>query len=293
MARKISELNVGDRVRFGSYSVNGEGTHKIVWIKANGDNTFISERIEDFRAFDAKEKDNPDANRRRYGNNHYSISNIDQFLNSSEDACCSSKRHEYDEPPTEGYVSGNTEYAEHHGFLRYFDGWEIDAIDDSTITTALPDCDVQNDEHFETITRKVFLPSITNIFGKTIRGVSEGDYWDYFRRDMYDDRVTTPNYFAVENSSIDEEVDEDNAWYWLLRSPNAGSGYGVQYVGRDGGYNYCNACFGILGVRPALKINPEILVSDEPDDMGYYDVIQTEIAYEDVSEDELFSILTK
>lgn len=292
MARRISELNVGDKVRFGAYSIGDEGTHKITWIKVNGDNTFMSERIEDFRAFDAREVENPDAYRQRYGNNRYSVSNIDQFLNSSDDECFI-KRHEYDEPPTGNLVSGNTGYANHHGFLRFFEGWEIDAIDDSTVMTALPDCEVtREDERLDVITRKVFLPSYTNLYGGTIRNVSEGDYWEYFKNEINADRAAMPTDYAVEYSNVDEEVEYDENWYYLLRSPDADGGCSVGYVSRGGGCYYCSACNGVLGVRPALKINPEILISDEPDDMGYYDVIQTEIVYEDVSEEELFSILT-
>lgn len=292
MARRISELNVGDKVRFGAYSIGNEGTHKIAWIKVNGDNTFMSERIEDFRAFDAREPESPDTNRRRYGNNRYSVSNIDQFLNSSDDECLI-KRHEYDEPPTRDLVSGNTEYAHHHGFLRFFEGWEVDAIDDSVVMTALPDCEVAlEDERLDIITRKVFLPSYTNLYGKTIRNVSEGDYWEYFKNGINTDRTAIPTDYAVEYSNVDAGVEDDENWYYLLRSPSADNGYCVRYVNRDGDFDYCCAVSGILGVRPALKINPEILISDKPDDMGYYDVIQTEIVYEDVSEEELFSILT-
>lgn len=292
MARRISELNVGDKVRFGAYSIGNEGTHKITWIKVNGDNTFMSERIEDFRAFDAREPESPSTNRQRYGNNRYSISNIDQFLNSSGDKCFI-KRHEYDEPPTRNLVSGNTEYANHHGFLKFFEGWEIDAIDDSTVMTALPDCEVGlENERLDVITRKVFLPSYTNLYGGTIRNMSEGDYWEYFKNEINTDRAAMPTAYAVEYSNVDEEVEHDENWYYWLRSPVADDGYSVRCVGRGGDCNYCYANDGVLGVRPALKINPEILISDEPDDMGYYDVIQTEIVYEDVSEEELFSILT-
>ena len=77
----------------------------------------------------------------------------------------------------------------------------------------------------------------------------------------------------------------------LLRSPNAGNSCNVRCVGRDGDYDNCNACGGLLGVRPALRINPEILVSDKPDDDGYYEIIQKDVEICEVSEDELMKLL--
>ena len=65
----------------------------------------------------------------------------------------------------------------------------------------------------------------------------------------------------------------------------------MRYVDRGGDDGYCSAYRGFLGVRPALRINPEILVSDEPDDAGYYEIIQKEMEIFEVSEDEFFSLL--
>ena len=76
-----------------------------------------------------------------------------------------------------------------------------------------------------------------------------------------------------------------------LRSPNADNAYNARYVDRDGNDNNANAYHGIIGVRPALTINPEILVSDEPDDEGYYNVILSIVELEDVSEEDFLSIL--
>lgn len=76
-----------------------------------------------------------------------------------------------------------------------------------------------------------------------------------------------------------------------LRSPNADNACLARYVGRDGDGDGASAFRGIFGVRPALTINPEILVSDEPDDEGYYNVILSIVELEDVSEEDFLSIL--
>lgn len=62
-------------------------------------------------------------------------------------------------------------------------------------------------------------------------------------------------------------------WWWLvtpwacpwLRSPYAGSVAGAWDVGTGGGYG-SSSCAGSDGVRPALKLNSELLVSVDGDD---------------------------
>ena len=287
MSQLIRDLPCGARVKFGSYSVDGEAPHKVRWIKVDSDGTFLTERIEDIRPFDAKEPNNPNRQRQAYGNNRYSVSNIDQFLNSNEERFYQ-QRHEYDQAPTDDYVYDDYGYENHHGFLKDFEEWEIEAILYSEITTAIPECD--GDETHETIARKVFLPSLTNLTGRTVRNVREGKKWEYFETASKVAMVTDA---VVDYSPIseDNDLEYDIDWYYLLRSPYEGNGCYVRYVSRDGDSGWCDACGGVIGARPALKINPEIFVSDEPDTDGYYEVLQKEIIIVDVSEDEFFSIL--
>ena len=49
----------------------------------------------------------------------------------------------------------------------------------------------------------------------------------------------------------------------------------------------------IMGVRPALKLNPEILISDEPDGDGYYEVLSAPQEIIEIDEEEFFAILKK
>lgn len=97
---KIKDLPIRGKIKFGAYSVNGEIPHKIRWLKAHGDSLFISEFLEDQCAFDAKEPGNEDNEyRRRYGNNRFSVSNVQQFINSDQVAWYH-PAHEADAPPT-------------------------------------------------------------------------------------------------------------------------------------------------------------------------------------------------
>jgi len=173
--------------------------------------------------------------------------------------------------------------------LAYFSEAELEAIMPTDIVVALPRCD-SDDRDYEIITRKVFLPSRTNIFGSSVRNTNEGERWDYFRTGRNASATATEE--AIDNTTLSgAPEDETTSWYWWLRSPNAGNACNARCVDRGGSGNYANAYHGVIGVRPALTINPEILVSDEPDDEGYYNVILSIVELEDVSEEDFLSIL--
>ena len=59
----------------------------------------------------------------------------------------------------------------------------------------------------------------------------------------------------------------------LGRSPNSSNANNVRYVNSDGSLNNNNAYNGNRGVRPALNLSSDILVSDSPDSEGYYTII--------------------
>ena len=289
MSRTVSSLPCGAKVKFGSYCVGNEGAHSIRWIKVNSaDTTLLAEHIEDFRAFDAREPDSPQEDRREYGNNRYSVSNIDQFLNSTGDEWYH-PQHDTDAPPTGELTCDGTPYLNHPGFLAYFSEAELEAIMPTNIVVALPRCD-SDYRDYGIITRKVFLPSRTNILGSSVRNTNEGDRWDYFRNGRNASATATEE--AIDNTTLSGGAeDETTSWYWWLRSPYADYAGDAWYVDRGGHGDYASACLGIIGVRPALAINPEILVSDEPDDEGYYNVILSIVELEDVSEEDFLSIL--
>ena len=123
-----------------------------------------------------------------------------------------------------------------------------------------------------------------------MRNTNEGERWEYFGNGR--SAVATATQEAIDNTELNGAPnDTADGWYWWLRSPYADNEYYARYVDRDGDGIYANAYHGIIGVRPALKINPEILVSDEPDEEGYYNVILSIVEFEDVSEEDFLSIL--
>ncbi|WP_298014370.1 DUF6273 domain-containing protein [uncultured Megasphaera sp.] len=172
------------------------------------------------KCFDAKEPSNTNGDRRSYGNNRYSQSNIDQWLN-SQDAAWYSARHSYDAPPNNANVWSNyNEYDTEAGFLSNFEADFRKAILDAVIRVAKNT--VTDGGGYEDITRKVFLLSNTEVGLSNENGVAEGTLWSYFssaaRRQCY------PTAEAVSNSEYtSSSMNASSYWWWWLRTPNAGS----------------------------------------------------------------------
>ena len=96
MPQPISNLSVKAKVKSPDTKYNGV---PIIWLighKETGRVKLVTERIITLKCIDAKEASNPDSSRQRYGNNRYSVSNIDQWLNSAAAGAWYSKRHDYD-----------------------------------------------------------------------------------------------------------------------------------------------------------------------------------------------------
>ena len=124
--------------------------------------TLMTKHIIRKAAFDAKEPNNTDSNRKDKGNNRWSVSNIRQWL-SSDGAAGSwwSAQHEYDAPPIAASVSDAAgAYADAPGFLAGFSADVLQHFTDITNTTNLNNVDGGGTE---TTVDKVFLPSSTEM----------------------------------------------------------------------------------------------------------------------------------
>lgn len=289
----ITDLSIGAKLKFGAYSVSGEMPHKICWIKVHRDGTILSEFIEDQCAFDAREPDNPIEYRGDRGSNRYSKSNCHQFLN-ADGMEWFRPAHEYDRAPEDFLMhSGRYGYARKPGFLHYFKEWEIEAIEDSEIKTAVPVCDISDVvEVYETIHAKVFLPSRNNINSEAENGLVEGEAWDLFAAGA---RLVCPLstelYINTRNSEHPKYGDE--GWIYFLRSSNVATSDGVYCVNDGGAILRTFPYNDYLGIRPALKLNPETIISDKPDGNGYYEVLSAPQGAIDIDERDYFAILKK
>lgn len=280
----IADIPVGGKLKFGAYSVAGEKPHKICWVKVNSDNTLFSEFIEDQLAFDAVEPDSPNGRHRVEGNSRYSLSNLHQFLNSNETSWFH-KAHEYDAPPVEGtMMHKHRDYWNRPGFLSEFKQWEIDTIDESEIVTRLPDTD---DEEYENIAAKLFIPSKSNAGIYESGEIIEDKIWELFPVGA---RMTTE---AYDNAIQDDKPEAENKnWHYWMRTPSRAAKNEVCF--RDVYELYISTASPYdngIGVRPALKLNANTVVSDEPDVDGYYEVLRFAEEVIEISSEDFFAIL--
>jgi len=264
----ISNLPIEAKVKSPDTKYNGV---PIIWLigHTTADRVkLITEKIITLKCFDAKESRNPDSNRKNYGNNRYSQSNIDQWLNSAAGAgTWYSEQHAYDEPPNDANVmSGYNEYDAEAGFLANFEERFRNAILDTTIRVVKNI--VTNDGEYEDITRKVYLLSNTEVGLPNEKGIAEGSKWDLFSDD--NSRKAYPTAEAVSRSEYKSgNLSASSPWRWWLRTPNATNTSLVREVTIDTLPN-TYAYVGTRGVRPALELPLTVMVSDTPDEDGAY-----------------------
>lgn len=279
MAQLLSNLAVGAKVKFGRYQVASETAQEIIWkIAAKNHSgypanaiTLITEKIIDLRASDAKEMYNSDSNRQKYGNNRYSMSNLEQWLNKDTAAgAWYVAAHGADAPPnTSASVTDNTQYSAKAGFQNLFTAAEKAAILNTTIRVVKASFDGGGSED---ITRKIFLPSTTEVGLANESGIAEGSKWALFT-----DNASRLSYLTQQAFSNSPSTNKPSSigieWSWWLRTPYASSSSTVRLVLTNGALHFGNAYSGPYGVRPALNLSSSIPVSDTTDADGCYTVI--------------------
>ena len=281
MAQALSNLPIGAKVKFGKYSVNGEAAQPIIWLVVAKNHsstpayptnsvTLLTEKIIDLRAIDAREPDNSDSDRASYGNNRYSVSNIDQWLN--KDAVAGawySAQHSADnEPISSAMLFTSSSYSTRPAFLNAFDDREKNAILTTTIRVAKASVDGGG---YEDVSRKVFLASVAEV-GASGGSISEGARWSYFStnsrlagltRQAFDYPNATP---STKPESISSAVS------WWLRTPDLSVPSRSYYVMSDGDIDSVGVCQGSKGIRPAMNLRSTLIVSDTVDGDGCYTV---------------------
>lgn len=267
MAKLLSALPVGAIVKSANTKYNGKQIRFIVGHQATGRTKLVTESIITLKAFDAKEASNSNSDRKNYGNNRYSVSNIDQWLNSAASSWYSA-RHSADAAPTNANVWSNyNEYDTEAGFLTNFEADFRAAILDTTIRVAKNT--VTDGGGYEDVTRKVYLLSNTEVGLANENSVAEGTVWSYFNSATR--RQCKPTAEAVSKSEYTNSgLNASSAWYWWLRTPRAGGAGYARLVGTDGGLAHSHAFLGDGGVRPALELASTNLVSDSTDTDGAY-----------------------
>lgn len=233
--------------------------------------TLIAEKIIQLMCSDAKEPSNSNSDRRNYGNNRHIHSNILQWLNSNATAGnWYSAKHGQDAPPNNANVWNNyNEYDGWAGFLAMLDPKFVAELLNTTLTVVKSSTDGGS---YETFTAKMFLASTTEVGLANENGIAEGSLLALFSNDA--SRVAYPTAECVSNSEYtNSNFTTSKGWYWWLRTPYSSYAYYVRYVYSGGALDYSIAYGGYWGVRPLCNLKSSILVSDNPNGSGNYEII--------------------
>lgn len=274
MAQKISALPVKAKVRDTKTKYNGVTIGWVIGDKGHagypaGAVTLVAERILTLKCFDAIESGGGNS-RNSYGNNRYIYSNIRQWLNKTGTGWYV-QQHSYDRPPSNANVRNNyNEYDAEAGFKTSFGAEMLSAILPTTLVVAKPTCDGGGSE---TMTDDIFLLSVTEVGLGTENGISEGSVLAMFS-DANSLKCMPTSQAVSKSEYTNTSLSASQNWRWWLRSPNARYGDGARSVSSVGSLsNGDGSLDGSGGVRPALNLSSDILVSDTPDAEGYYTII--------------------
>lgn len=273
----LSSLPIGAKIKV-PHSVMGN----VIFLKADQNHsgypenstTLITDELILLRAFDAKEPNNMNSDRQQYGNNRYSLSNIDHWLNSTASAGqWYSPQHSTDQSPNSTSVVSQNPYDTDAGFLNGFDARFIAAMQDTTIKVARNT--VTDGGGYDTLVRKVFLPSLAELFNQSENSIMEGSLLQYFQANTNSIRIAKISTYAAEdnNNKGSSSVTAGTASYYWMRTPDSSYLYFVCDVRSGGSLGYGYAYGGSGGVRPLCNLNSETPVSDQPDSDGYYSLL--------------------
>jgi hypothetical protein len=274
MAKTLGSLNVGDKLKIGTY----HGSPVICKISdknhlgyPSDSVSIITERIIRIAMFDGKEASNGDSSRKSYGNNRYQYANLLQWLNSDKAANnWYAAQHGTDAPPADTNSStGNNGYDDKPGFLSEWSANDKAALLDTTVVVNKASVDGGGQEN---VTSKVFLLSYAEV---GLSGdAAEGSVHELFSSGGNAGRVAMPTADAVESSEYtNSSLNVNSGWYYWCRSPYVSYSDYVRYVGAGGSTNTYYASYGSVGVRPAWNLLSGNLVSDSPDADGCYTMI--------------------
>lgn len=231
--------------------------------------TLLTDKIVTLKAFDAKEPNNSNNDRKNYGNNRYAYSNILSWLNSEKQDWYKNK-HSQDQTPDTTNVSQGP-YNSEPGFLNGFSyGFKklLKSVGKVTAKNTVTDSGGS-----ETVYSKIFLLSNTEVGLANENNIAEGSLYSYFSDNSK--RIAYATQECIDNvpSGGSKPSDTTTAWHWWLRTPYASDSYSARSVRSGGTLNSSHACLGNFGVRPACAIPSDTLVSDDPDSDGFYTLL--------------------
>lgn len=284
MTQVISNLSVGSKIKFGKYQIADETAQDIIWtIVAKDHNstpaypsnsiTLFADHVIDVRAVDGAEPNNTD-DRQTSGNNHYSVSNIDQWLNKDDNSNnWYIAAHILDAPPDNSNLAyKQTGYTTRPGFLKNFTEDEKNAI---LTTNIRVNQSLYDGASYEDIARKVYLPAMIELGLDPNENEysiyhSEGKDWGYLQTTASRIGSLSTQAKSYSKSTV---ISGKTSWGYVLRTPFMWVGHQMWEVTATGtpGYRTCND--DSAGIRPVMNITNTLDVSDTVDEDNCYVVI--------------------
>lgn len=294
MSQLISNLAVGARIKYGKYQVENSSVLPIIWKVIDKNHagypsnsvTLLTDEIIDQRGIDAKEPSNADPGRASKGSGRYRTSNLRQWLNSNgaanawwvaqnlSDGTLNTNNH--DATPDDAGMSQPTGYDDIKGFLANFTASELSEILDTTLDVTKNV--VTDGGSYETVTDKVFLLSNTEVGFPNQNGIAEGTLFSIFDSNESRTALMTPQLYS-DGLSSQYPGSILVPWQWWLRTSYTSNSYQTRLVLTDGSMDFYSAYYGQFGVRPAVNLSSDILVSDNVDSDGCY-VVDANISAE-------------
>ena len=236
----LDSLSVGSTFTLGKYQVESEDPWDIEWEIVHQTDDYqiaMTKQIIDLRTFDAIEANNTNSDRSKKGNNNWSVSNIEQFLNSDQ-ASWYSAQHTYDAPPSSAncwhYSNGTTynAYDTHKGFLYYWSDSDKSILKDMTLTLA--NNTVTDGGGSYTWTGKVWLPTYTQMGGGQNNSISEGTKFSKFTNDSSKQKTIHEKCLTNnEYCEIDGYTSSSTIYYWMSSALTSKSQY-TRYISPSG-----------------------------------------------------------
>ena len=258
----LSTLTLGSTFLFGRHQVNEEGPWRIEWEIIHQEDDYQiarTSRVIDFRAFDAKEPNNPISDR-AYGNNNWLVSNIKQWLNSDAEAGnWYSAQHEYDVAPSNDYTLYNTGYLDRPGFLYHFTEEEKSFLLDHTLILHKNSADGGGTGISHEWAGKVFLPTYTNMGFGDNDGVTEGIVFNAFTND--ESRTLRLHDKVFENTLFNYPGSKNDYVLYWLSSDYSDNTWAARSVNSNGAFGMIvGAQCGNFGIAPCIKLPREGII---------------------------------
>lgn len=274
MARQIKYLPIGASVKDTKTTHYGAAIRFQVAAKnhyryPNDSVTLVTEQVVDVMAFDAAEPANPVSLRKGHGVNRYTLSNIRQWMNKAADNWFIPTSNT-DVSPLEGFVTKNP-YGHRPGLLSGFSQELQEVLIPTNLVVSKADMDGGGLESF---TDRVFLLSASEL------GLWEEHYPDGGRvLPLFESRGGTDFPHAKPTAELVAQnlaVPDTLMWCWLRTPRPQASSWFQRVTDPRETANLRDPNVGDIGLLFGINLPETILVSDEPDADGAYEILWNE-----------------